>query len=51
MSRDDGTVEVEIHRTRHADGYRDVIRIADAGATVSPEAFPDVTLTLAELFA
>ena len=42
---------VEIHRTPQADGYRDVLRVADAGATVSPQAFPDLTLTLAEIFA
>ena len=42
---------VEIHRTPHAGGYRDVIRVTDAGATVSPQAFPDVTLTLAKIFA
>ena len=42
---------VEIHRTPHAGGYRDVIRVTDAGATVSSQAFPDVTLPLAEIFA
>jgi Uma2 family endonuclease len=42
---------VEIHRARHADGYGDVSRATGADATVSPEAFPDVTMTLAEIFA
>ena len=42
---------VEIHRTPQADGYRDVLRVADAEMTVSPQEFPDVTLTLAEIFA
>jgi Uma2 family endonuclease len=42
---------VEIHRSPHAEGYREVLRVAEAGATVSPQAFPDVTLTLAEIFA
>jgi Uma2 family endonuclease len=48
----DGVAEsVEVHRGRHAGGYRDVVRVSDAGATVSPQAFPDVTLALAEIFA
>ena len=42
---------VEIYRSPHAEGYRDVLRVAEAGATVSPQAFPDVTLTLAQVFA
>jgi Uma2 family endonuclease len=42
---------IEIHRGRHADGYGDVRRVAGADATVSPGAFPDVTMTLAEIFA
>ena len=42
---------VEIHRTPHAGGYRDVSRVAGGGATVSPGAFPDITLTLTEIFA
>jgi Uma2 family endonuclease len=42
---------VEIHRTPAAGGYRDVTRVAGGGATVSPEAFPDVVLTLAGIFA
>jgi Uma2 family endonuclease len=41
---------VEIHRTPHAGGYRDVTRVAGV-ATLSLQAFPDVTLTLAEVFA
>jgi Uma2 family endonuclease len=42
---------LEIHRARHAEGYRDVTRVTGADATVSPEAFPDVTMTLREIFA
>jgi len=42
---------VELYRTPEAEGYRDALRVADAGATVSPQAFPDATLTLAEMFA
>jgi Uma2 family endonuclease len=41
---------IEVYRIPEADGYRDVSRIAGV-ATVSPQAFPDVTLTLAEIFA
>ena len=42
---------IEIHRAPDRDGYRDVTRVTGGGATVSPQAFPDVTLTLAEIFA
>ena len=42
---------VEIHRSPHAEGYRDVLSLTEAGATVSPQAFPDVAVTLAEIFA
>jgi Uma2 family endonuclease len=42
---------VEIHRSPHAHGYRDVVCVTEAGATVRPQAFPDVTVTLAEIFA
>jgi Uma2 family endonuclease len=42
---------IEVHRTPHADGYRDVTRIAGAAATVTLQAFPDVVLALAEIFA
>jgi len=41
---------IEVHRTPEAGGYRDVSRVA-GGATVALQAFPDVTLTLAEIFA
>ena len=41
---------VEVHRAPDAGGYRDVSRVAGAG-TVAVQAFPDVTLTLAEIFA
>jgi Uma2 family endonuclease len=42
---------IEIHRAPQADGYRDVTRVAGAGATASLLAFPDVVLRLAEIFA
>ena len=42
---------VEVHRTPRADDYRDVTRIVEAGATLAPIAFADVTLMLAEIFA
>jgi len=41
---------VEVHRAPDAGGYRDVSRVAGAG-TVAVQAFPDVTLTLDEIFA
>ena len=34
-----------------ADAYRDVTRVAGPASTVSPQAFPDVTLALADIFA
>ena len=42
---------IEVYRTPHADGYRDVTRVAGAGATVALRVFPDVALALAEIFA
>ena len=42
---------VAVYRAPDAGGYRDVIRVTDASATISPQAFPDVTLTLGEIFA
>ena len=41
---------IEVHRTPDAGGYRDASRVTGA-ATVSLQAFPDVALTLAEVFA
>jgi Uma2 family endonuclease len=41
---------IEIHRGPDRDRYRDVSRV-EGGATVTPQAFPDVALTLAEIFA
>ena len=41
---------VEVHRTPDAGGYREVSHLAGA-ASVSPLAFPDVSVTLAEIFA
>ena len=41
---------VEVYRAATADGYREVTRVTGEG-TVSPAAFPDVRLTLAEIFA
>ena len=42
---------IEIHRTPNVDGYREVVRVAAPTATVALQAFPDVVLTLAEIFA
>jgi len=42
---------IEVHRTPHADGYRDVTRDDGPAATVALQAFPDVALALAEIFA
>jgi Uma2 family endonuclease len=42
---------VEIHRAPHADGYRDVLRMTEADARVSPQAFPEIGLTLTDIFA
>jgi Uma2 family endonuclease len=42
---------IEVHRTPHADGYRDVTRVAGPAATVALRAFPDIALALAEIFA
>ena len=41
----------EVHRAPHADGYRDITRVAGAAATVAPQAFPDVVIALADIFA
>jgi Uma2 family endonuclease len=41
---------IEVYRAPAADGYREVRRVA-APATISPLAFPDVALALAEVFA
>ena len=41
---------IEIHRRPERDRYLDVRRVERA-ETISPQAFPDVTLTLAEIFA
>ena len=41
---------VEIHRTPGPDGYRDVTHVTGT-ATLMPQAFPDVRLTTAEIFA
>lgn len=41
---------VEIHRTPAADGYGEVSR-ATGDATITLQAFPDVTLKLPEIFA
>jgi Uma2 family endonuclease len=42
---------IEVHRTPHADGYRDVTRIDGSTATIALQAFPDVVLALTEIFA
>ncbi|MBI2202571.1 MAG: Uma2 family endonuclease [Candidatus Rokubacteria bacterium] len=41
---------IEVHRAPGPDGYRDVTSVASA-ATVALQAFPDVSLPLAEIFA
>src|SRR5437867_4340788 len=41
---------VEVFRSPGAEGYRDVSRVGGEG-TVTVEAFPDVTLRIAEIFA
>ena len=41
---------VEVHRGPGPDGYRDV-RLVTGQATLSPQAFPDVALSTAEIFA
>jgi Uma2 family endonuclease len=41
---------VEVHRTPGPDGYRDVTRVTGT-ATLALQAFPDVELTTAEIFA
>lgn len=48
----DGVAEsIEVHRTPQADGYREVTRVAGPAATVTWQAFPDIVLALAEIFA
>jgi len=42
---------VDVHRAPHAGGYRDIVRVAAPTDTVALQAFPDVVLTLAEIFA
>jgi Uma2 family endonuclease len=42
---------VDVHRAPHAESYREVTRVAGPEATVALQAFPDVTLALAEIFA
>jgi Uma2 family endonuclease len=42
---------IEVHRTPHADGYRDVTHVAGPSSTVALQAFPDVSLALSAIFA
>jgi Uma2 family endonuclease len=42
---------IEIHRSPEAERYRELTLVEGAGAAVTPRAFPDVVLTLAEIFA
>jgi Uma2 family endonuclease len=42
---------VDVYRTPDADGYRDVTRAVGPTAAVTLQGFPDVVLTLAEIFA
>lgn len=41
---------IEVHRGPDADGYRDV-RLVTGQATLSPQAFPDVKLSMTDIFA
>jgi hypothetical protein len=50
-ARVDASAEVvEIHRGPAAEGYGETRRLT-GGATVSPQAFPDIVLPLVEIFA
>lgn len=42
---------IEVHRTPEGSRYRDVNRISGGDATITLQAFPDVSLALAEIFA
>ena len=42
---------IEVYRSPEGSHYRDVRRIAGADATITLQAFPDITLRLAEIFA
>lgn len=42
---------IEVHRGPEADGYRHVTRVRGGEATVAMQAFPDVVLALADIFA
>jgi len=48
---DCATESIEVHRAPEAARYREVTRVAGATATVTIQAFPDVALRLAEIFA
>jgi hypothetical protein len=41
---------IEVHRAPHTHGYHEVARFPGPTATVTLQAFPDVTLTLGEIF-
>jgi Uma2 family endonuclease len=47
---DAGSETVHVCRAPGREGYREALRVA-AGGAVSPAAFPDVVLPLAEIFA
>ncbi len=48
---DCGAESIEVYRTPHPDGYRDVACVAGPTARVALQAFPDVALALTEIFA
>jgi hypothetical protein len=48
---DCATESIEVHRTPQGGAYREVTRLVGGTATVALHAFPDVVLTLAEIFA
>lgn len=41
---------IEVYRTPQGDGYREIVHVTGPTATVAPQAFPDIALTLAEIF-
>ena len=45
-----GPPSIKVYRTPSPEGYRDVARLAGS-ATFIPDAFPDVNVTTAEIFA
>ena len=42
---------VEVYRTPEGSAYRDLTRVTDPAAAITPQAFPDVVLALSDIFA